>query len=282
METTNQKPAIKQGWLRAIAIFIPWLISYGIFSLLGDYLHRTLGMSRESNLLFVQVFGLLGTLLITWVFVRFIDRKPFYTLGFVKKSMGRDLVLGTLAGFVMMALGFYLLVAFGEITIKSVQADYIKIFSGIILFIIVAINEELIFRGYILNNLMDSMPKYWALLASSVLFGILHLGNDNIDAIGFSNIILAGFLLGVSYVYTKSLWFPIALHFSWNYFQGTIFGYAVSGNTTYSLIKQSRPADTIWNGGAFGFEASLTAIVFLLIFTFFIAKYYTKQSKKTA
>jgi len=280
MEKTNQKSVIKHGWIRAIAIFIPWLISYGSFSSLGYLLTQKMKVSQEYSLIIPQLFGLMGTFLITWVFVKFIDRKSFYTLGFIKKRMGKDIFLGITVGFVMMAVGFYILKYFGQINVENIQVNYLKIAIGIILFIVVAFNEELILRGYMLNNFMDSMPRYWALLVSSLIFGALHLGNANIDAIGLSNIILAGFLLGVSYTYTKSLWFPIALHFSWNFFQGTIFGYAVSGNETYSLIKQSRTADTIWNGGKFGFEASVTAIIFLLVFIFLIAKYYANQAKK--
>jgi membrane protease YdiL (CAAX protease family) len=282
MEFTTQKPVIKQGWLRAIAIFIPWLISYGSFASLGYFLIKKIEFLKDYNLIIPQLFGLMGTFLITWVFVKFIDKKPFYTLGFVKRKMGKDIVLGIVMGFVMMALGFYILNYFGQLKIESIHADYFKIFMGILLFIVVAINEELILRGYMLNNFMDSMPRYWALLVSSLIFASLHLSNANIDAIGFSNIILAGFLLGISYTYTKSLWFPIALHFSWNFFQGTIFGYAVSGNETYSLIEQSRTVDTIWNGGKFGFEASVTAIFFLVIFIFIIAKYYANQAKQIA
>jgi membrane protease YdiL (CAAX protease family) len=282
MELTTQKPAIKQGWLRAIAIFIPWVISYGAFSTLGYFLIQKMELSKGYNLILPQLFGLIGTFLITWIFIKFIDKKPFYTLGFVKRKMGEDIFLGITIGFVMMALGFYILKYFGQIEIESIQIDYLKLFIGILLFIVVAINEELILRGYMLNNFMDSMPRYWALLVSSLIFASLHLGNANIDAIGFGNIILAGFLLGISYTYTKSLWFPIALHFSWNFFQGSIFGYAVSGNETYSLIKQTRTADTIWNGGKFGFEASITAIIFLVIFIFIIAKYYANQTKKIA
>ena len=280
----NTKPLIKHGWLRALAIIIPWFFTYAIFSLLavfalgGDPFSEKQIHLGDNGMLAMQFFGLLGTVFIVWLFSKIIDRKPFYTLGFLKKDLWKDVFLGILVGFIMIAVGFFILTSFGQLDYELNTINYTKIATGLLLFIIVAINEELLFRGYLLNNFMDSVPKYWALLITAILFGALHLGNDHIDIIGFSNIILAGIFLGISYVYTKSLWFPIALHFSWNFFQGTVFGYAVSGNDTYAIIKQSRAVDTIWNGGAFGFEASVTALILLVVFTVLIANYYRKKS----
>ncbi len=73
---------------------------------------------------------------------------------------------------------------------------------------------------------------------------------------------MAGLLFGLSYIYTKNLWFPIALHFSWNFFQGTVFGFNVSGKETYSLIITKENSFNIWNGGNFGFEGSILSILF--------------------
>ncbi len=283
---TTQKSFIKHGWLRALSIIIPWFLVYAIFSLIGIF---ALGgnpfagknvADNETTMLVTQLFGIFGTFFIIWLFTKYIDKKAFYTVGFVKKNLLKDVILGILAGFIMIGVGFYALQDLGQIKYTINTINYTKIGFGVLLFIIVAINEELLFRGYLLNNFLQSVPRYWALLISSLLFAALHLGNAHIDAIGFGNIILAGFLLGISYTYTKSLWFPIALHFSWNFFQGTVFGYAVSGNDTYSIIKQMRDADTVWNGGAFGFEASLTAIFLLLIFTVLIGKYYANKNNK--
>jgi len=72
---------------------------------------------------------------------------------------------------------------------------------------------------------------------------------------------------------------PIALHFSWNFFQGTIFGFSVSGNAEYSLITQTRTADTIWNGGEFGFEGSLLAVIFLTLAIAGLALYYHRKEQ---
>jgi hypothetical protein len=129
------------------------------------------------------------------------------------------------------------------------------------LFVCVSFMEELLTRGYILNNLLISFSPYKALFISSVIFSLMHAFNPNINILSFLNLFAAGILLGLPYLYTKRLWFSIGLHFGWNFFQGTIFGFAVSGKQCYSAIEITIANENKWNGGAFGFEASLLCLV---------------------
>ena len=85
--------------------------------------------------------------------------------------------------------------------------------------------------------------------------------------------------LGISYIYTKNLWFPISLHFSWNLLE-TLFGFNVSGQDIYSIIEFNISERNNLNGGDFGFEGSIISIFAQLIFIFLIFKYYNKQSNK--
>jgi len=107
---------------------------------------------------------------------------------------------------------------------------------SILHFTIVAIVEEVLFRGYILKNLMSSFNKYIALFFLSILYSLIHSFNPNIDMFSLLVLFLAGIVLGLSYINTKKLWFPIALHLSWNLFQ-TLIGLNVSGQDTYSIIE---------------------------------------------
>ena len=123
---------------------------------------------------------------------------------------------------------------------------------------------------------MYSYNKYIALLISSVLFSLMHGFNPNIDIIGFTNIFLSGILLGITYIHTKNLWFPIALHFSWNFFQ-TSLGFNVSGQNTFSIIQISREENTILNGGSFGFEGSLLSLFAIVTVVVALFIYYNKK-----
>lgn len=131
-----------------------------------------------------------------------------------------------------------------------------------------------------LSNLMDSMDKYWALVISSVIFSILHGGNHSFGWLPALELFLAGILLGIPYLYTQNLWFPIALHFSWNFFQGTVLGFKVSGQEHYSVIQMAYESENLWNGGSFGFEGSILAVLFSLIGVTIVYKIYYRPSKQ--
>lgn len=113
---------------------------------------------------------------------------------------------------------------------------------------LVAFAEELVFRGYILNNLLQSMNKWTALIISSLLFTLFHLSNPDISLLALLNIFLSGLMLGINYIFTKNLWFAILLHFSWNFYEGPILGYKVSGLTLESLLQQELTGNPILTG----------------------------------
>lgn len=272
MNQTNSNPAIKQGWLRALLIIIPFFIVSGIFQVIGIFVHAAAtGQIDIANLqnanmssgimLTGQFTGTIGTLLIVWIFTKYVDRKKFIDLGFSIKNRTKDILFGLLAGFVMMGLGILILWGNGNLSIDAINFGLLSLLQSFFLFILVSVNEEVFIRGYILPNFMESMNRYLALVLSSLIFTGLHLFNPNVSAIGVTNIFLAGILLGIGYIFTKNLWFPLALHFSWNFFQGPIFGFEVSGTKSETLITQSINGSELLTGGKFGFEGSLLASV---------------------
>ncbi len=106
----------------------------------------------------------------------------------------------------------------------------------------------------------------------------MHALNPNMSILSCLDLFLAGILLGVSYLFTKNLWFPIALHFSWNFFQGTVFGFNVSGLNGYSIIQQERISNNLLNGGLFGFEGSVLSMILQLIFILIIYRLYKTEN----
>lgn len=270
MKKTKTSESVKP-WVRTILILPAFIIIIvGLFQLAGMLILGLNPTDRHLEKTALQemigaVFTLLGTCTTVGVFRRFIDQESFRSMGFYPKNVRSELLIGIGLGILIMTTGFISLIGLQEIAWVKTNFDFLDIIYGVVLFALVAFTEELLMRGYVLNNLMKSMHRLLALLVSAVMFSAMHVFNDNFSWIGFTNIVLAGILLGLPYVYTQSLWLPIALHFSWNFFQGIIFGFNVSGHVTYSLFTQSRTADTIWNGGKFGFEGSVLSIVFQLI-----------------
>jgi len=265
------KGKTSRGWKSVLKIIIPYLIVVAVFEVIGALLcgidiRHMRGTQQTTTQLFVMSFmSLIGTFCVVWFFTTKVDKKSFKSIGFERVLVGKDMLLGLITGFVIMLSGFSILIATHQLQVVSIKPVFPDLLLSTGLFIVVAIGEEVFTRGYILRNLVVSFHKYVALFVSAFIFSIMHLANQDISPISLSIIFLSGLVLGLPYLFTKNLWFPIALHFSWNFFQGPIFGFNVSGTKTYNLIETNYSQANIWNGGKFGFEGSLIAVLFLAV-----------------
>ena len=282
-----------KGWLTAILSIIPFFIFVSFFQGLGVGLSSSLGERGIIDFDFdkyleiedmrdflvadtiIQYFDLIGVLLLLWILMRFVDKEPFIKLGFSLKGKINDIILGMTLGLLLMAVGYTILILLGEIKFIGFNYNLKNIILLFLLFIAVSIAEETYVRGYVLKNLLQSFNPIISLIISSAIFSLLHFFNPNVNYIALTELFIAGILLGISYVYTKNLWFPIALHLSWNFFQ-VMFGFNVSGMDTYSLIEFEIIENNNLNGGDFGFEGSYLSILFSLIMMYFLWKYYKK------
>jgi membrane protease YdiL (CAAX protease family) len=128
-----------------------------------------------------------------------------------------------------------------------------------------AFGEELTFRGGIFRVLEDSFGTGAAVVISAAVFGLLHAGNHGATGASTAAIALeAGVLLGLAYAATRNLWFPIGLHFGWNFTEGGIFSAAVSGRALHGLVNMPLSGPDLLTGGAFGPEASVVAVAICL------------------
>ena len=270
-----------RGWQRVLLLIIPYVFIVGLFQYVGALIVGINITEIETETtsfqqMMLSFFDLLGTFLIIGIFMKFLDKEKFVELGFYTKNRGKEFVVGIGIGAIIMGIGYLSLILLKEINFEKITLDYKELFYSILLFIIVAVVEEVLCRGYILRNLMYSFNKYIALIVSSLIFSLMHGFNPNVDLFALINIFLAGILLGLSYTYTKNLWFPIALHLSWNLFQ-SIFGFNVSGQDIYSVIEFSIVEKNILNGGAFGFEGSIFSVIAMILTIVGIFVYYQKE-----
>jgi membrane protease YdiL (CAAX protease family) len=118
---------------------------------------------------------------------------------------------------------------------------------------------------------LESFNKWVALGISAGLFTLFHLGNPGFDFLSVLNIFAIGVLLGLYYVYTRNLWFPICFHFAWNFFEGPVLGYPVSGIHFETILQPELNGDQNITGGAFGLEGSaiITGICILAVFALY-------------
>ncbi|MCC4211402.1 CPBP family intramembrane glutamic endopeptidase [Leeuwenhoekiella parthenopeia] len=273
----------KRGWLRILLFVLPYIFIAGGVQLLGAYLMGIDFQSEDKTYFdrfFLKLFELVGMFLVLWIFMNYVDKRPFVDLGFSWKGRSQEFLAGIVLGAVIMGFVFVFLLLTRELIFKSVDFDASGALASILLFTAVAVGEEVLLRGYVLRNLMLSFSKYSALALSSLLFAALHGLNPNLDVLGMLNLFLAGILLGTSYIFTKNLWFPIGLHLSWNLFQ-SYFGFNVSGQDFYSIFKFELPEANILNGGYFGFEGSVLAVIIQLLLIGLLFSYYQKRRQNS-
>jgi membrane protease YdiL (CAAX protease family) len=281
------KPALPL-WARILLVIIAYIILTGVFQLLGMLiLHIPLDhqyTSRENITLTHQIImssvSLIPLAFIIYIFRRFLDRQTLMSMGFSIKNRFKDISAGFLIALSLFVGGSLILILLNSIGITFIRFDPDSFLMSLLLFVMVALNEEILMRGYILNNLMASMNKYRALLISATIFSVLHGLNPNISFLAIINLMLAGIILGSSYIFTKNLWFPISLHLFWNFFQGPVLGYSVSGMKIDSVFKVTLPENTFVNGGQFGFEGSIVCTILLIPAIILIMGYYLKYSNK--
>jgi len=284
---TIQKPLVRQGWLRALIYFVGVSVIIYIFSYFSAYIINEFKTGTEKGNQTVFQFGimysLMGVLILiyTWFSRKFIDRKSFESLGFAWKGYKNEAGLGFFIALALLGIGSVILIAIGYLAFIAANFDAGGLLAEVAIMIAVAFTEELLFRGYLLNNLMQSVNKWGALSITAALFSLFHGSNPDITFFAVVNIFLAGILLGINYIFTKNLWFSIFFHFSWNFFQGPVLGYDVSGLKLTSLLQQSISGPEAWTGGPFGFEGSLLCplliIVAVLIFSYAFIKRYEQQ-----
>jgi uncharacterized protein len=280
------KPALPV-WARIVIVIIAFIIMTGVFQMLGMLIlhisfHDRLAsqsISLRQNVI-LSAIGLIPLALIIYTFRKFLDKRSISSMGFSIKNRTCDIVAGFFIAVILFGLGSFILVEINGIGITYLGFDLSSFLLSLVLFIIVAFHEEILMRGYVLNNLMGSTNKYLALLISAVIFSILHGLNANISLLALVNLMLAGIILGSTYIFTKNLWFPISLHLFWNFFQGPVLGYSVSGMKISSVFKVTLTGSDTVNGGQFGFEGSMVCTVLLIIVIALIMGYYLGYFKK--
>lgn len=215
----------------------------------------------------LQLSTFISALVPALFLLRFLDHRPFSDLGFGMKGRGKDILYGMLMAMVLYGVGFGCSLALGVVEVVDFQWNPLQLLSSFFFFILVALTEEMMVRGYLLGRMLRTrINKFLALFISSLIFACMHLLNPHVTWLSMLNLVLAGMLLGVSYLYTRNLWFPISLHLFWNWIQGSVLGYEVSGNQFGgSLLKLQLSNQTMINGGAFGFEGSIVCTVLELI-----------------
>lgn len=261
-------PLVQQGWLRALLFFIALVIAnFALYHfLLQDqsrgYEERFSILPALSLFEGMIILGSITTVILVFVFCKVIDRKELVQLGLTSDTRG------TLTGFflagALLGIASMILYAIGNLRWIDSNSNWKELFTMLVMMVLIAFSEELAFRGYILGNLLRSFSRWPAILFSAAGFVLMHAANPGMEVTAIINLLLGGIVLGQCFTINNNCWMPVAFHFAWNFFQGPVLGFRVSGIELTALLEQQLSGNEWMTGGEFGFEGSLVATMILI------------------
>ena len=176
--------------------------------------------------------------------------------------------VGALLGWLLVTIVFVIEWAAGWLTVQGVSPLAVAVAAiavGLGRAVLVAAIEEAIFRGVLLDYLRRPIGTPAALVASSLAFAAAHAFNSNVNALAITNLAVAGVVFGLAFLWGRGLALPIGLHAAWNFFEGSLYGFPVSGSSRDSLLVVETAGPELATGGAFGPEGGLVGLAAMLL-----------------
>lgn len=286
----NKYNQVRSGWL-IFGAFLIVLTGQVMFTLPGETMISLLEMSARHDadglnsvfdpyiVLLTQGAGTFGAIGATLIAFRAINKKNPNKLGVQGPPL--DFLVGLALGAVSMTIIFLILYATNNISLVNGLASpnltpYFFVYG--ILFILVGFFEEIFFRGYVMKTLTSRRnSKLTIYLVSASFFSLAHMINPNVAILGLVNIFFIGLLFAYMFDVTRSLLLPIGYHITWNFFQGTVFGFPVSGIDAHGLYKiDMTNGVNLLTGGTFGVEGGLITTLIIAL-GFIVTKWYTRN-----
>lgn len=193
-----------------------------------------------------------------------------------------DLGVGVLIPLIVMTGVFLVEWLSGGIQIVGAPFDLMALSGYLPLQIFGAFFEEVIFRSLLLSGLVAILGgrKWPAILISAVFFGYVHLDNPGASYVSAFGNGLGGIMYGIAFLGGRNIWLPVGLHFGWNFFQGPVLGFPVSGEAYTGLIAQATTGSNLLTGGAYGPEAGLVGMAFRFVVIAMVLYYLQLRSGK--
>ncbi len=266
------------NWTRLVLFFIFWLFASALFYLpiiilYPDFMEGSRTdfenlYSSNPFFLFLSQAGLLaGVFVAIYLMAVQIEKRKMGDVGLTFSAI--YLVRGFILGAFIMTVFALLALSLHLVEFSFSRISYSVPF-GLLIYLLVSVGEEVIVRGYVITNMREKLSTWYAVLFSSLLFGVLHIFNNNFSWIGFTNISLSGVLMGIVVIKSKSISASVGLHWSWNFIQGTIVGFNVSGHFEKGVFDVNPLASSMLTGGDFGAEGSILLIPITIVAIYFV------------
>ena len=283
----NDARRLRSGWRLGVFVIafmaLLFVVTVGlrlVYSLAVSLVPAIRPPARVTELVF-HVIILVGSLGAGYICVRLLEGLPWRSLGLTWHSRWfRDLLIGSAIGIASLALAAAIAFAGGGLRFSFSSAGMMSVAITLIvsaaMFVVAALAEEALCRGYPLQTFVRARLIWLGVAITSLAFAAGHLQNPNAGAmLAFVNTALAGVWLAVAYLRTRSLWFPLGVHWAWNWALGSLFGLPVSGITRiapHPLLVGTDLGPAWLTGGSYGIEGGLAGTIVLVISTIFVWK----------
>ena len=262
------------GWqiLAGFVIGIVWVISYMMKNgmpdqnMINSLTASATALTSNVEFMYISYAVMIALILGLW---KLLYRQPFKRMGLSMFRWLPHLGYGLLFGAASMSIVFICLYLTGNTGMVSINIGAlldILFWAGLLKYVFVGFFEEILSRGYMMSALKTTRNKWVIFFLPAVVFGLLHLMNPSVGVLPVVNIALVGVLFGYMVVKTGDIWMPIGFHITWNFFQGNIFGFQVSGNAyDVSVLSTPSAGSSLINGGGFGPEGGLVVTLIALL-----------------
>ncbi|HET6256542.1 MAG TPA: type II CAAX endopeptidase family protein [Puia sp.] len=296
-DPTTKTPLIPRAWLRLLLFGCTF---YVVAALLGipailfitgtpldtlgkDIFQFLSGLMASDYLWLVLMLELAISVISVGIFRLLIERRNFLGLGWALDGYVGEALTGFFLAPALLGFAAIVILLSGHLEWTDIIWQPATLFISFGWMALIAFSEELVFRGYILGNLMEWIPNKWiALGISALLFAAYHAITPGVHTLAFVNLVLAGILLGINYIFTRNLWFAFMLHVGWNFFEGPILGFHVSGTTFPSLFQVEPTGDLFITGGDYGLIGSMPMTLLLVIAILVLAWAFERKYQRVA
>lgn len=228
-------------------------------------------------------YQILGNLYMTiivalsaYIFAKYFQKRDKASLGLTNPNKGKNYIRGLLLGLGMICLVVLILRIIGLIEISVNIKNISPLFFILIIigWIFQGFEEELVTRSILMNYFASKYNVLAGIIINSLIFSLLHLGNNAFSPLAAINIFLVGILFSLLFYISDDIFLPAAAHSFWNFAQGNIFGISVSGTplSSNTIFKSNLLANDLWTGGQFGIEAGLACTIVLILVNIYLVK----------
>lgn len=225
-----------------------------------------MGYEQIGDIAFFWADGIGIVLLI--LLCRFLEKRSLDSMGFVPKHVFRNYITGLAIGFTIISAVVVIGLTLGAFQFIGISDSINPIFLLLYLsgFMIQGMYEEVLCRGFMMVSIARKSPVVVAILANSIFFGLIHMGNNGFSVLPMVNLILFGLFASVLFLSVDNIWIVGAVHTIWNFSMGCIYGLSVSGMDPMPSILMIKATEfDMLNGGAFGPEGGLIVTGVLLV-----------------